>query len=69
MSTKATISYKNGIHLYEECFDEDALYIEMKPEWWQFDGEQVSIKIDANDFIEMLSDYNKYHQRRMENKY
>lgn len=69
MSTKATISYKNEIHLYEECFDEDAVYIEMKPEWWQFDGEQVSIKIDANHFIEMLSDYNKYHQKRMENKY
>lgn len=69
MSTKATISYNNGVHLYEECFEEDAVYIEMKPEWWQFDGECVSIRIELNDFIKMLSDFNKYHEKRMENKY
>ncbi len=29
MSTKATIKYGDSFHLYNDCFDDDAIYLEL----------------------------------------
>ena len=35
MSTRCTISYDNNHHLYQECFENDNVYLELDGDGWQ----------------------------------
>jgi hypothetical protein len=45
MSTKATISYSDKHHLYEEVFDDEHIYLSLIPETWTFDGTEIDVEM------------------------
>lgn len=60
MSTKATIVHGNDFHFYEECFEDDAVYLSIHPEEWSFDGSDVTIKLDLNTIKKIVDAFIKH---------
>jgi hypothetical protein len=63
MSTKVTISYDSEdhkFHLYEECFEDETVYLSILPEEWSFDGTELTIKMTTVQFEKIIKDYCKY---------
>lgn len=69
MSTKISIFYEDGVHMYEECLNEDDVYIEVeKPEEASIqiynNFQSVTSKISAKTFEKMAVKYLKYISKR-----
>lgn len=45
MSTKATIAYGEDFHLYHECFDDEAVYLELEKVEFEAKPESVMVRI------------------------
>jgi len=54
MSTKATISYDQTFHLYEECFDDEHVYLEIKPKSWTFDGDELDLEMSYEQWNKIV---------------
>ncbi len=45
MSTKCTIKWGNDFHFYEECFDDDAVYLSIDNACWEGSSEGITVTI------------------------
>ena len=61
MSTKCTISYDDSYHLYEECFDTDNVYLNIKSKDWSYNHNATTISIPIKTWRAMVEDWQKYH--------
>jgi len=55
MSTKVTVEYKNAdddtdFHLYLECMEPDAIYLQLGKPQWEFDGQRVTVRLPREVF-------------------
>jgi len=71
MSTKSTISYDKGYHLYAECFDENLVYLRLddpimlKADFWEGSKSSVTVALSKEDMLqlckEFVTKYNYYY--------
>lgn len=71
MSTKSTISYDKGYHLYKECFDESLVHLRLddpimlKTDFWEGSNSYVTVALSKEDMLklckEFVSKYNYYY--------
>ena len=54
MSTKATISYDETYHLFEECFDDEHIYLGIEPKSWIFDGKELELEMTFDQWNKIV---------------
>lgn len=61
MSTKATVSLGEKYHLYEECFDDENIYLSSSQSDWSYAFGEVEIKISNAEWLKMIMDWMKMY--------
>ena len=67
MSTKCSIGYGDDFHLYEECFDQDKIYIELNGDQHDLEVEflgknkSFTVAIDITTWRKIVESWNKSH--------
>lgn len=59
MSTKITISYNDDYHFYEECYDTDNVYLQLKVKDWSFNGEELTLSVPIDFWRKIAHDWNE----------
>lgn len=63
MSTKVSVEYNNAdnntdFHLYLECMEAGAIYLQLGKPQWEFDGERVTVRIPQEVFKKIATEKN-----------
>jgi hypothetical protein len=57
MSTKVSISYGPDHHLYEECFDQESIYLSISAKEWSYENGEVTVSLPNRVWLKMITDW------------